>query len=241
MAVTGIGTHHLQRRIINTEAFVDLTDCPTSYWFGFIYADGCVEFPKKGNPRFGIDLKPADSYHLVELAKFLGDTYRLDHIEATSQYEFNNAEFCQRLVSYGLTPRHKTSLKPPPDSICFPCFLRGFSDGDGCFHAQKPYKTSLPILRWIIAETSKEFSDWLVENLSSQVIPPTYSVDVRRTGLTQYRVQFSGVKAHAFRDWLYNHCNKPTLERKFVIAYSLPPPALTPRNQSYYHLLAKYV
>lgn len=126
----------------------------TSYWAGFIAADGCVR-----RNRLSMGLAPRDSAHLRQFRADIGYTGPL--------YEQKRALSilicCQQVVDdlsrhFNVVPRKSLILKPPSNLplACVKAFIRGLIDGDGsiCLRPQDGYPRIVlygtrAICRWV--------------------------------------------------------------------------------------------
>lgn len=115
---------------VNSNAFDDLSDEQTAYWYGFLFADGATS-----RSCIIVGLAKKDEKHLNKLSSFL-------KCEKTARPAPNNSvvisisdrPLANKLVSMGIFPHRKKSFLPfgiiPETSLRH--FLRGWFDGDGC-------------------------------------------------------------------------------------------------------------
>lgn len=107
-----------------------------AYILGLIYADGCIQFPKKGNPVLSLTLKSKDKYLLESITNELGKNITIYY---NKKHDTNTFQICRPtlvndLVNLGVTANKSVNggLKLPPiQSDYIPHFIRGFMDGDG--------------------------------------------------------------------------------------------------------------
>jgi len=119
--------------------FYNLNNEETTYWLGFLFADGTI-MPSKGGIR--LVLQPKDKKHLQKFADFTdreikeiqttlkstGKTYKQ---LAVNYYSQNDLDF---LMSLGLVPHRCKNEVGIPSCILdnrIKHFIRGFFDGDG--------------------------------------------------------------------------------------------------------------
>ena len=142
-----------------------------AYFLGFIFADGWVVYNKqKRNYEFGMELQSCDKYILESLNNELGGVHIISHSNPTTRVicgvESNighhdtlrvySKNFVENLISCGVVPNKTYNYKIPkfPMEFFFD-FLRGYIDGDGCYHCNKNHIymsltcASEDILRWI--------------------------------------------------------------------------------------------
>jgi hypothetical protein len=119
----------------NESIFENLDSEEKYYWFGFIYADGCImENEDKLVCKFELSLCEKDLGHLEKFKKFLGSNIEIKYKEKVKAYKigFTNRKFVKDLVNLGLTPRKSlTKVFPEIDKNYINWFLRGYFDGNG--------------------------------------------------------------------------------------------------------------
>lgn len=107
-----------------------------AYWLGFIAADGCIRTPPKGEKILTIKLRLQDHSHLATFRKHLQATNPVRTIDPPrALFIVNSPGLVSGLISHGITPR-KSLTQTWPNCVSedlLPHFLRGYSDGDGCF------------------------------------------------------------------------------------------------------------
>lgn len=145
-----------------------------AYAIGLIATDGCLSYP-----WYLIDLTSNDREQLENYNRCLGISVMIGSKTGGTQYkktrslrvQFKNKEFYEFLTSIGLTPRKSKTigrLKVPEEY--FWDFLRGVYDGDGCSHAYwDPRWRSSYMFYTIFASASKQFVDWLREEIQVRV------------------------------------------------------------------------
>lgn len=165
------------------EEYFDILNRNSSYWFGFIAADGCLI---EGRNTISIGLSIKDKDHLIRFQNNIESDYP---ILETIQNGFKaNTELCylrinskhlyNRLLELGLTPRKSNTLRYP-ESVPKDMqahFLRGYSDGDGCWN------NTGSRLRWTLSGT-KHFLERTLEILKENGI--TTKATVRPTKRSQ--------------------------------------------------------
>lgn len=154
-----------RRKIIYTcdENFFSNINLVSTYWAGFIAADGCIIDKGKGKSKcLRIMLAIKDINHLkkfVNDVKFNGKIFIIK-----IKYEYNGAKsikeqcyidlrsnkICDSLKSiYNIMPRKSLTYNLKEVNFNFYAFLRGYIDGDGSvekFHENKYWRARLSIL-----------------------------------------------------------------------------------------------
>lgn len=140
-----------------------------AYWYGFIYADGCVY-----RNALRVLLKQSDSKHLVKLCQFLKSDrpvlkYERRQYNKTYGGEdyavviFGSKHMAEVLVNLGIV-KERPNIKPVIDSV--PQYLvrhwiRGYFDGDGCASKNRctiSFIGQRDLLKWISSEIGRSAS-----------------------------------------------------------------------------------
>jgi hypothetical protein len=183
-------------------AFTNLEQEAAAYWFGFLFADGCVH----GN-YVSMRLAARDRLHLHRFAKFVGapgavkagrDKRRLDY----SHFAVYSKQLVADLRRLGCVPR-KTYLgkwpRIPPKSIRH--FLRGLVDGDGGFSIR--FKGNHRSIRMYLCGTK------VVLETARKVFAKNYGAKlpvIRRNGKSRHChiVMYAGnPQVRRIAEWLY--------------------------------------
>ncbi len=189
---------------LNEAAFDEITP-ESTYWAGFLWADGCVHESETESPRLVCGLGEKDIVHLEKLRAFLGSTHAITRIEARPTNTFGGGpcvylaprsrRLCDALRARGF---EKKRTRVPAAELTTSCgFWRGAIDGDGwlgtCGEGHVyPYiglSGQIPIL-----ETFKEF----VARAGIKV-----DLNIHRTE-TIWKVQTAGSAAEHIIRTLYN-------------------------------------
>jgi transposase len=110
------------------------------YWLGFIFADGCVYYPKDGSsPSLIVVLGVVDRDHLEKLRAFVKTDRPIRHIEKTktslggpfARFSIRSKRLCDIVRERGIVT--KRTRFPPPELAESRDFWRGAVDGDGNF------------------------------------------------------------------------------------------------------------
>jgi|SRR5579872_317484 len=130
----GLKAYYASIRTCNDSFFSDVMNPISLYWFGFIAADGCI----LDDDVISISLKLNDTDHLERMSVDMKSTFPVH------QYIYEDRSFCNvqirspqmvaDLKQLGLGPRKTNSVRWPHLPMwAFRHYLRGYSDGDGCF------------------------------------------------------------------------------------------------------------
>lgn len=197
---------------VNEKAFDVVTD-ESAYWTGFIMADGCISYDRRGQnyaPRLRINLKTCDIGHLEKLRDFLKyngiialrDNDRYCSLEITSGYLVDS------LKRFGITERKSRSTKIVGLNNNLH-FWRGVIDGDGCLYRNKEgYRVlflcgSEPLMN--------QYADYLVEQNLVRRRPSVRNIKIIK------QVTVNGKEAAAAVYHFYANA-RVSLERKQAIA-----------------------
>lgn len=129
--------------------FDRIDSAENAYWLGFIAADGCVRKTKGGSYEFVLRLASCDKDHLLKLKRLLQSEHPIvtglsaSSKEARKIYPYHSLrivsrQFVQALISAGVPPNKafRVTFPPlPPELLRH--FMRGYFDGDGCWHVHR--------------------------------------------------------------------------------------------------------
>jgi intein/homing endonuclease len=193
-----------KRKYSLNEGFFNNINESSSYWLGFLYADGSV---RRG--RLRLKLKVTDRTHIEKFLKDIGSNAPIKF------GSYNNVEFCEvhinstkfvdRLFELGCLENKTQKIRLPniPNDM-INHFIRGYFDGDGCISKVKDRPNSFYISicsnRNFINDIYNFFKFGRIINFKN------YSVwSANRINDIKY-----------FRNFIYN--NKETyLDRKFKV------------------------
>lgn len=142
-----------KNRTFNDRYFEKIDSSLKAYFLGFIYADGWVVHNKeRRNYEFGIELQASDDYILKKLNEELGGVHTIKYLppqvnEIYGKKIFGNGSVTLRvyskklvedLMNRGIAVRktYKGAYPKIPDKY-FWDFMRGYMDGNGCYHIDK--------------------------------------------------------------------------------------------------------
>lgn len=176
-----------------------------AYWLGFLAADGC-----NTSGFMAVALSSKDRDHLVRFKSHLQSTHPIgdyqhtrsgasgERIRLTSRLAIRSPQLTAGLATHGVVPR-KTFVLKWPDFLSRDLlrhYLRGYSDGDGCFHvrrAQYVRKTdgrSSHGVSWMIVGNEaflKGAQRYLVETIGFDQTKLYPSPNARNEGIFQLR------------------------------------------------------
>lgn len=138
-ALLKCGLHKIDRN-----AFSDMTDEKSAYFYGWILSDGCLSNDGK---YVSLEIHREDEYILHKLKEYLqtGATVgqythkdrRNGNVYFSSKLSFGDKVVIQRLKDLGLTSRKSLKEKCPEDLKFNRHFWRGYMDGDGSIYRGK--------------------------------------------------------------------------------------------------------
>lgn len=216
---------------IRQDAFDNLNNELSSYWLGFIYADGYVSVGD--SPKFSVKLKHGDKNHLEKLRIFLEIDGPLREIKTKSREKFHdqiyiqssNREFCMKLDKLGIVVNRtnpEITLRKIPDNFMHH-FFRGIFDGDGC--AQR-----IPGFTFL---SQRE----ILEKLREELICKAGASEIRKVKQTGKicRIDYGGFQqALKIKQYLYKNASV-FLERKLEVINSWTQQTGTELKRKYYH------
>lgn len=110
----------------------------TSYWAGFLAADGFIRDQSENNIQLGCMLAGKDKHHLERLRDDLDSTKPLWEGESNGfpscSLTIASKKLCADLeINFNITPRKSMTYNPPALSEDYiDSFIVGYIDGDGC-------------------------------------------------------------------------------------------------------------
>jgi hypothetical protein len=126
---------------VNEDYFDVLTE-ESSYWLGFLYADGYVRMKDGKSGELKLKLKNTDVDHIKKLLKHMESDHPikcgLDNKSYFCQTSINSSKVVKRLFELGCV-NNKTFKITLPDlpSNLITHFIRGYFDGDGSISKRK--------------------------------------------------------------------------------------------------------
>ena len=136
------------KKQLNSNYFEIIDTEEKAYWLGFICADGCVSWNKSSKSySFKITLQQSDSDFLEQFIRAIDGDFHVKLKTAKVRFDgcykeydicevaFRDKKFTSDLLKY-FSPNKTEYLRIPkqiPNHLVRH-FIRGFSDGDGCFY-----------------------------------------------------------------------------------------------------------
>ena len=201
-----------KKHTVNEEFFNKLNE-NSSYFLGFIYADGNIAWnTKKGYYTITITASERDVHHLEKLRALISSTKPLLYSPKTKSCRLiiNSKKLCKKLMQYGLTPSKSLTLRSPDiPSDQFRHFLRGIIDGDG--NVRYVNRKKSPYFEITIASGSKNFCEDLIKTIKQNIC---INANTRRVGKNTYVIQYSCSRGERLAEYIYSKTNI-FLERKF--------------------------
>lgn len=203
----------MSRYKCNELAFSEVT-IASSYWAGFIAADGCIiDTTSRGSKILKISLSSIDKGHIKKFVDFLNATNKIiDEKNGMSTIKISSNIIVESLFrSFNIIPRKTFTLSPPEISVeMMRHFIRGYFDGDGCFttcsNGIKKY------LSWGLLGTLSITSRFNEIICSENDLKPYGPYKLKNI----YRIQYGGEKAKKISDWMYKNVdNSLFMDRKF--------------------------
>ena len=173
-----IRQEYCKQYLINIERFKDPSIEETSYWIGFIMADGHLRINSKTQTKLiKIKLQGGDIGHLWNFAKDLCTTKQPKAYDLKSstgktihiaQILIMNQELYDLLISYGVKDFKKKGIINLPLSINMRHWLRGLIDGDGIISTIEKGK----YLRIGFVSPHKNITQWVHDHINQIIEYP---------------------------------------------------------------------
>jgi len=194
--------------------FIKLTPKST-YWAGFIVADGCLYSKNGKNKVLSIGLSKIDLHHLINFQKAIKNKSKVSYIKSNNSVSVRTCSIAifDSLISLGIVPNKSFKMGEVkiPDKF-MSHFIRGVFDGDGSLsgkkvtHLQVSIAGHVPLLRQIQNVFIKKCG---VRKVS--LYPASYT-DV----CTISRLQYTGSQIFRILSFLYKNSTEQTrLKRKY--------------------------
>ncbi|TSC94171.1 MAG: hypothetical protein CEN87_624 [Parcubacteria group bacterium Licking1014_1] len=187
----------------------------STYWLGFVTADGCLYCGKNKSKKFQIALKESDVGHLRYFKKALNSNVKIYFIKSnrSAGFSLSSSVIFDSLVSLGVLPNKSFSMGTVsvPNNL-MSHFIRGVFDGDGSLsgeritHLQIAIVGHTPLLRQIQNIFIKKCG---VKKVN--LYPASYA-----NGCTISRLQYTGSQIFRILGFLYKNSTEETrLKRKY--------------------------
>lgn len=185
------------------ESFFDKWSKEMSYFLGWLYSDGNVSKEKR---NFTLHINSKDMHILKIFKKRLKSNHPIKVYKNAATLRIHSRIMCEKLNELGCVPKKSLIIKFPyvPNKY-LNHFIRGFFDGDGSIHFNKPNTIKISFI------TTKSFIETLQYLLKVNL--DIKSQKISRQGKL-YRCQYYGDNARKICVWMYKDCNNLYLKRK---------------------------
>jgi phage gp36-like protein len=204
--------YNIDEKVFNEKTII------SSYWAGFIAADGCIRVRKHGQKNLVITLAKKDREHLEKFKAFLkSDKPIYNYKSGACSFEISNDKIIYDLLNnFNITENKTFTLKSPAlEGDLALSFIVGYIDGDGCFYINKrDNQIDLSI-------TGTEFILRFVEKNINQLL----NIDTKRKLYDKnnneiYSIRWGKQQCRKIIDSLENLVKQlPVLTRKWSIAF----------------------
>jgi len=199
-----------QKRIFCDDIFFDELTPISSYWLGFIAADGCLSLK---NRSVTINLALKDKSHLQKFKRAIRANSDISYSLSTNSVRISvySEKVFDRLVNLGVTPNKSLTIgKVEVPQNLLSHFVRGVFDGDGSVSGRR-----VTHLQFMIAG-NKPF----LKNIQESLIK---NCDINEVQLYQlsgnnkaFKLQYTGSQIFKILDYLYKDSTPETrLTRKY--------------------------
>jgi hypothetical protein len=190
------------------ENFFDVLNEKSTYWLGFLYADGYVRMKDGKSGELKLKLKDTDRCHIE---KFLTDIECIKPIKCGID---NKSKFCSvtvysnlivnKLFELGCVNNKTQKIRLPNlNESLMNHFIRGYFDGDGSISKVKNRPNSFVVSIC----SNKNFNEDIIKFLG-------YGKDVKFDNYSVIKINRL-IEITKFRDYIYTNANT-LLERKLI-------------------------
>lgn len=193
-----------------------------AYWLGFLAADGNVRKASSGSWVCSLGLALKDLNHVVKFKQSLQSDVPIairkrKIIKQQSQAVISIVRniFCKDLMSHGVIPNKTFILQFPEfDEKYIKHFMRGFFDGDGCWHIRTRGDIKQIYFRITCASYDflKEYNDYI--KIGAELVGRKIDKQTKTT----YNLTYEGnIQCKRIYEYLYKDATI-YLDRKFELA-----------------------
>ncbi len=174
-----------------------------AYIFGWICSDGHVASTKD---YFSLHIHYKDKEIIRKMKYAMGSDHPIPNYAQSCQFRVYSKELCSDLIRLGCFPR-KSAILPFPEvsDEYLSHFLRGYFDGDGSIHFNKPNTIKVTFI------ASKDFVIALQEKLNRII---GLKVNKLQKHFKIYIALYYGDDARKLCEWMYKDCGEFYLRRK---------------------------
>jgi len=174
-----------------------------AYILGWFFSDGNVS--KEGN-QISIHLHIKDHYILEKIRKIMKSERPIDIYARSSYLRINSKILGKDLIKLGCIPRKSLTLNFPFIQDKFLShFVRGYFEGDGSIHFNKPNTIKITFIG------TKQFLEELQERLYKLLGLKKHPIKQDRTF---WVFEYYGDNARRLCKWMYKNAKNLYLERK---------------------------
>lgn len=180
-------------------------DQDMAYILGFFFSDGGVSHDKK---YVHIHLNQRDHYILEKIKRMMGSNRPISVHSNSSCLRLDSKILANDLINLKCTPRKSKTKKlefPDIKERFLSQFVRGYFDGDGSIHFNKPNTIKINFAG------TKEFLKKMQSRISRAL--QTKKNPIRKIG-SIWRVEYYGDDARKLCNWMYKNSKDLYLRRK---------------------------
>lgn len=174
-----------------------------AYVFGWFCSDGNVSV---GEDCCSLHLHKNDKLILRKIKLVMGSDHPILDYADSSNFRIYNRVLCADLIKLGCFPRKSLTLPFPkvPDEY-LSHFVRGYFDGDGSIHFNKPNTIKVSFI------ATKDFVTKLQENLNRIL---GLKINPLQKHVKMWVCLYYGDDARELCHWMYGGCGESYLDRK---------------------------
>ena len=174
-----------------------------AYILGFFFSDGSVLSNKK---EISLHLHKQDFSILEHISEIMKNKRPIKTYGNSSYLKINSKILANDLIASGCVPKKSLILEfPVIDKKILPHFVRGYFDGDGSIHFNRPNTIKVSFVG------SKNFLDTLRSKLSEEL-------DIKKAKMSKvktiWRTYYYGDDARKLCYWIYKNSKGLYLKRK---------------------------
>lgn len=197
---------------IKEDVFDTVTE-ESTYWIGFLLADGNVYHPPKRSKQLNLGLAERDWEHLEKFKKFIGSDKPLYYNKGGVFISFYSNRIVEKLAEYGIVPRKSNIAKVPEALKNNLHFWRGMIDGDGWISRRQDGSTILGLCGTldVVSDFQKfiNFKAWYIKEIPD--IKP-----YKKTSCC-WEISYGGLYVRNLLNIFYSTCCI-SLERKRILS-----------------------
>jgi len=174
-----------------------------AYVLGWFFSDGNVSHKKED---ISIHLNQKDHYILEKISGLMGSNRPISTFSNSSYLRINSKILANDLIGIGCIPRKSLTLKFPDIKYEFlPHFIRGYFDGDGSIHFNKPNTIKITFI------STKKFLLDLQKSLNDIL---NVKIGPLQSHHKMWIALYYGDDARKICNWMYKNSKDLYLRRK---------------------------